>query len=86
IDGHFVHRLTSDAASASMVRAFRDIAATLGIRTVGERVEDAQTARALRELGVDFAQGFHFERPRKLLNRLAFGGGDLSGSDDRVAV
>lgn len=86
IDGHFVHQLTNDAASASMVRAFGDIASTLGIRTVGERVEDAQTARALRDLGVDFAQGYYFERPRKLLNRLAFAGSDAPPAGDRVAV
>ena len=86
IDGQFVNGVTGDAASASMVRAFCDIASAVGIRTVGERVEDAQTARALRDLGVHYAQGFYFERPRKLLNRLTFAGGESRPGAGRVAV
>ena len=86
IDGHFVHQLTRDAASASMVRAFCHIAQAIDVQTVGERVEDAQTARALLDLGVDFAQGFHFEPPRKLLNRLAFARTPGAPLGERVAV
>ena len=37
--------------------------AALGLRTVAEGVEDAQTATTLRELEVDTLQGYHFGRP-----------------------
>ncbi|MEM6641150.1 MAG: EAL domain-containing protein [Pseudomonadota bacterium] len=72
VDGRFVRRLLADSASFTMVRAFHEIAKSLGIQTVGERVEDAQTARALREMGIDFAQGYFFERPRRLRDREGF--------------
>jgi EAL domain-containing protein (putative c-di-GMP-specific phosphodiesterase class I) len=31
--------------------------------TVAEGVEDAETLEQLREIGVDFAQGYHLGRP-----------------------
>lgn len=72
IDGQFIRQLLTDKASVAFVRAFQDIGSSLGIKTVAERVEDQRTACALAELGVHFAQGFFFARPRKLLNRLGF--------------
>jgi EAL domain-containing protein (putative c-di-GMP-specific phosphodiesterase class I) len=33
---------------------------------VGEGVEDGETLELLRELGVDYAQGFHIGRPSPL--------------------
>jgi EAL domain-containing protein (putative c-di-GMP-specific phosphodiesterase class I) len=34
-----------------------------GIRTIGEGVEDGETAQLLRASGIDFAQGYYFGRP-----------------------
>jgi EAL domain-containing protein (putative c-di-GMP-specific phosphodiesterase class I) len=45
------------------VKAIVEIARGLGKRTIAEFVEDEDTARMLREYGVDMAQGYHLGRP-----------------------
>ena len=40
-----------------------EIARGLGLRTIAECVENAETLELLSEYGVDFAQGFHLGRP-----------------------
>jgi EAL domain-containing protein (putative c-di-GMP-specific phosphodiesterase class I) len=45
------------------------------METVAEFVETAEVAARLRELGVDFGQGYFFDRPRLLDEVLK----DLSG-------
>jgi EAL domain-containing protein (putative c-di-GMP-specific phosphodiesterase class I) len=42
------------------------IAQGLGKKTIAEHVEDEATLEALREGGVDFAQGFHVGHPAPL--------------------
>ena len=45
------------------VTAIARVAKTIGVKTVAEYVESAQCIAKLRELGVDFAQGFEISRP-----------------------
>ena len=62
IDGDFVRNprsRTDELIIESIVR----IAQGLGKRTIAESVEDAGTLGMLRDIGVDFAQGFHVGRP-----------------------
>ncbi|MEV5827545.1 bifunctional diguanylate cyclase/phosphodiesterase [Spirillospora sp. NPDC052242] len=63
IDASFVRRLTESSDDAVIVRSIVDLVRTLGLRSVAEGVEDPQTAAALREMGCDAAQGWHFGRP-----------------------
>ena len=50
----------------AIVRACNDVAHCLGIATVAESVEsDAQLA-LLRDMGLNYAQGFVYDRPRPL--------------------
>ncbi|TJY61877.1 EAL domain-containing protein [Sinimarinibacterium sp. CAU 1509] len=63
IDGSFVRTLLSDAVDAATVESMVQIAALRGLQTVAECVEDAASLERLRELGVDFAQGFYLHRP-----------------------
>jgi EAL domain-containing protein (putative c-di-GMP-specific phosphodiesterase class I) len=48
------------------VQALVDTAGRLGKRTIAEFVEDAATSDLLRQLGVDYAQGWHVGRPGPL--------------------
>lgn len=48
------------------MRAVVDIARGLGSRTIAEFVGDEQTVKLLRELGVDYGQGFHLGLPGPL--------------------
>ena len=40
-----------------------DVARSLGLETVGERVNDERTLELIGQLGVDYAQGFHVGQP-----------------------
>lgn len=66
IDIEFVRDLTTNPGSRHVVEAVVALAAGFGLRTVAEGVEDAETYALLRELGVDFAQGYHIARPGPL--------------------
>ena len=46
-----------------VVTAIVDLAHAHGMRVIAEGVESGRQARRLREIGCDFAQGFHFGRP-----------------------
>jgi Amt family ammonium transporter len=58
--------MASDPVDRAMVASINQIGHVLGIRTVAEYVEDAQSLEILRSLGVDFAQGYHLGRPEPL--------------------
>jgi len=66
IDGSFVRNLVRDPRDLATVRAIVAIARAYGAETVAEWVEDEPTLVLLRELGVDWAQGFHLARPRPI--------------------
>lgn len=62
IDISFVRRVHTEEG-LRMAQGIVSMAQALRLRTVAEGVEDESTARALRELGVDMLQGYHFGRP-----------------------
>ncbi len=66
IDVEFVRDLARNAESQHVVRAVVNLAADFGQKTVAEGVEDAETLELLRELGVDYAQGYYLGRPAPL--------------------
>jgi diguanylate cyclase (GGDEF)-like protein/PAS domain S-box-containing protein len=66
IDGHLVRQLLQDRTARVMVEAIHGIARALELTSVAEYVEDAATLAALRDIGIDLAQGFHCGAPRPL--------------------
>jgi diguanylate cyclase (GGDEF)-like protein/PAS domain S-box-containing protein len=70
IDGEFVRSCTTSTTDQLLIRAAVDIARGLGKKTIAEYVGDDATVELLRELGVDYAQGFHIGRPGPLAMRL----------------
>lgn len=66
IDGSFVREMADDPIDRAMVGAIQSIGRALGIHTVAEFVDGERTLAALRELGVDYAQGFGVGAPRPL--------------------
>ncbi len=66
IDIEYVRDLSASAASRHVVEAVVTMAAGMGMRTIAEGVEDAETLSLLTELGVDLAQGHHLGRPAPL--------------------
>ena len=63
IDRTFVTDMTMSPQSHAIARAVVDVAHALGLRVVGEGVEDSDTLEALRVLGCDEVQGYRLCRP-----------------------
>ena len=66
IDGQLIENVTGDPVARSMVQAIASIGQTMGVRTVAERVDSAETLGELRQLGVGFAQGAQVAGPRAI--------------------
>jgi Amt family ammonium transporter len=49
-----------------MVASINNIAHIMGLKTVAEFVEDKKTLGLLRQIGVDFAQGYLLSEPSPL--------------------
>jgi diguanylate cyclase (GGDEF)-like protein len=66
IDGSFVKDMLKNPGDHAMVKSMNDIGHSLGLRTVAEYVESPQILEALREIGVDYAQGYAIHKPCRL--------------------
>ena len=64
IDGGFVKDMLEDPIDHAMVTSIYTIGHVMGIRTIAEFVENDAILAALRDMGVDFAQGYGVEKPR----------------------
>lgn len=65
IDGEFIRTMCAHPADIAIVEAIVALARNLGMRSVAEWVEDVDTLRALKDIGVDYVQGFLVARPQE---------------------
>ncbi len=63
IDGSFVKDVANDPVDLATVRAINDVGHAMGKRTIGEFVGGEGCLAALREIGVDYAQGHWISPP-----------------------
>lgn len=63
IDGSFVKDMLSDPVNHAMVEAIHRIGHIMGKKTIAESVENRDAIKALRAIGVDYAQGFAIAQP-----------------------
>jgi len=63
IDGSFIRELDTNLANRALVKAIDTVAHTLGKETIAEQVESLGAVSILRELGVEFGQGFALGEP-----------------------
>lgn len=66
IDGDLVRRVACDRLAESMVLGVAQAAASLGVETIAEHVETEEIYAKLRELNIDYGQGYHLARPRAM--------------------
>ncbi|MDH5551938.1 MAG: EAL domain-containing protein [Nitrosomonas sp.] len=66
IDGSLVWNILKDEEDLAKVVAINRIARTIKVQTIAELVETDDIIIKLRELGIDFAQGFGVARPQPL--------------------
>ena len=63
IDGAFVRDIVDDPIDKAMVEAINQVGHIMGVKTIAEYVESAEILELLRELGVDFVQGYEIAKP-----------------------
>ena len=66
IHGAFVRDVVDDPINHAMVESINQIGHVMSIKTIAEFVENDAIVESLRGIGVDFAQGYGIERPKKL--------------------
>ena len=64
IDGSFVQHMLENPADLKIVEHIRELSAFFGAKSIAEHVEDVKTVELLQRLGVDFAQGFYYGKPK----------------------
>ena len=70
IDGGFVKDMADDPIDRAMVEAINSVGHVMGKRTIAEFVDGDRVIRMLREMGVDFAQGYGVAKPQPFGPRL----------------
>lgn len=63
IDGQFIKNMLNDELDLAMVKSINEIAHLMGKETIGEFVETPEIFAKLKELGVDYGQGYHLHKP-----------------------
>lgn len=63
IDGSFVRDMVNNPLDCATAEAINKVAQVKGLKTVAEFVENEETLVRLRDLGVNYAQGYHLHRP-----------------------
>ncbi|WP_151670156.1 ammonium transporter [Nitrincola schmidtii] len=66
IDGIFIQELANNPIDQAMVASINNIGHIMGLKTIAEFVEDSATLDILRQIGVDYVQGYHIGRPEPL--------------------
>jgi diguanylate cyclase (GGDEF)-like protein len=74
IDGSFIADICDNPVSHVMVKAIADIARVMEIETVAEYVQDEAILEAIREIGIEWAQGYLLGAPIQL--------GELLGAEE----
>ncbi len=70
IDGSFVRDLVEDRLNDATVRCFVEVARVVGVKTVAEFVDKPEVLQRIREIGVDYAQGYLLHKPEPFENLL----------------
>jgi EAL domain-containing protein (putative c-di-GMP-specific phosphodiesterase class I) len=66
IDGIFVKDIVVDPINRELVRAINQVGHVMGKKTIAKLVEDEATLAILRDIGVDYAQGFAIDKPQRV--------------------
>ncbi len=67
IDGSLIEKIDYDVSSQSIVKAIVSFAKEIGIKTIAEYVSDEKIFNKVKELGIDYSQGFYFGVPKETL-------------------
>ena len=66
IDGNFVKEAPNDTIICAMLEAINQVGHVMGLKTIAEYVENQAILDKVRELGIDFVQGYQINQPSAL--------------------
>ena len=66
IDGVFVKSINTVQVDYAMVKAINDVGQIMEMKTIAEYVENEEVFEKLKEIGVDYGQGYYFGKSAKL--------------------
>ena len=66
IDGSLVREIPASTRNFAVVQSLNEVSHFLGKKTIAQCVENDAVLARLRQIGVDYAQGFRLERPAAL--------------------
>lgn len=64
IDGSYVKKITNSKNAEKIVKAITNMAHALNLKVIAEFVESAEITEKLKEIGVDYGQGYFFSKPK----------------------
>lgn len=71
IDGRFVKDIINNPIDSAMVASINEISHLMGKKTIAEFVENTEIGDKLREMGVDYVQGWGFGKPVAITDHLS---------------
>lgn len=63
IDGSFIKDIASDDVARAMVQSVNQVGQLMSVKTIAEFVENEQIIAILREIGIDYGQGYAISKP-----------------------
>jgi len=70
IDGNIIKNISQNTADKAMVAAINQIGKVMHIETIAKHVENVFILNQLKEIGINYAQGFYLDKPGKLTDRV----------------
>lgn len=67
VDGSFVHDVDVNSINYAIVRSIVDVAHVMNLKVIAEFIESENVLGKLKEIGVDFFQGYHIAEPVPLI-------------------
>lgn len=67
IDGSLIKNIDKDYNAFLVVSTIVEFAKKLGMKTIAEFVENESIFKIVKDLGIDYSQGYHFSAPKNIL-------------------
>lgn len=70
IEGEFIKTLPYSPTDRAFIEGIVSVAKKMGIKTIAEFVENEEVLKVVKDLGIDYAQGYYFGKPEPLEEKL----------------
>lgn len=70
VDGEFIKTLPYSPTDRVFIEGIVNVAKKMGIKTIAEHVENEEVLEVVKDLGIDYAQGYYFGKPEPLEEKL----------------